>query len=634
VSGISGIVRLNGRNVSVGEVRKLTDRMQYRGPDGISIWTKGRVGLGHCLMRTTEEAVDECQPLPNDEENIVLVFDGWLQNWQELRANLRTRGVRLKGTTDSELVLRAYEHWGHGCVAHLDGDFAFAIWDERAREMFCARDRIGMRPFHYHWSRESGLLFASDENALLGHPDVNRTLDEGRIADAIVGELEAFDLSSTFHKDIRRLPPAHTLIATPQRVTISRYWQYEPTSLLKLKSDADYSEALRGVLDEALLCRMRGSSTTQFMVSGGLDSSTSAALARHHSLPHGNPIRTVSAIGPDMQGCIETRCARAFAELPGVEPRFAALDSLETLLPDLINLSLSPLSPFDNHNALLRAVYLTARQSGARAVVDGVGGDLVLNDGGFLSYLLQKGRLITALRESSAAYQFWGRGAKANQRLYDAAKATYIPSWSRPWIRAIKRYAGKEQRGWTDSLIDPSFAVAVRLDERLAHGRRRVEHPAGSSARRAQALFHIHNVAARERYEREAARIGIEPRDPYLDLRVIEFCLSLPVELIVRNGWTKFILRHAMEDRLPDVIRWRKGRKHLGWEFSRTVMAASREALSETFEKQFSSVTPYVRRAAVERLFHDFRRGAELTKQQMADFYNIALLARFISARS
>jgi asparagine synthase (glutamine-hydrolysing) len=144
----------------------------------------------------------------------------------------------------------------------------------------------------------------------------------------------------------------------------------------------------------------------------------------------------------------------------------------------------------------------------------------------------------------------------------------------------------------------------------------------------------MHNVAARERYEREAARIGIEPRDPYLDVRVINFCLSLPVELIVRNGWTKFILRDAMADRLPDVIRWRKGRKHLGWEFSRTVMAASRFALSEAFESDFRLVAPYLRTGAVRQLFHDFRGGAELTKQQAADFYNIALLARFVSARS
>jgi asparagine synthetase B (glutamine-hydrolysing) len=143
----------------------------------------------------------------------------------------------------------------------------------------------------------------------------------------------------------------------------------------------------------------------------------------------------------------------------------------------------------------------------------------------------------------------------------------------------------------------------------------------------------MHNVAARERYEREAARIGIEPRDPFLDVRVIEHCLTLPVELMVRSGWTKFILRDAMENRLPDVIRWRKGRKHLGWDFTRTVVRTFKDMVAEQFEEDCATVAPYVRMEPVQQLLCDFRRGAGLQKQQEDDFYKIVQLARFISAR-
>jgi asparagine synthase (glutamine-hydrolysing) len=492
-----------------------------------------------------------------------------------------------------------------------------------------------MRPFHYHRSRTHGFMFASDEGALLGHPHVPRTLDEGRIADAIFGELEAYDLTSTFHTEILRLPPAHTLIATGGRLTLARYWKHEPQPPLRLKSDEAYRDSFREVLNEAVSCRMRGGATTTFMVSGGLDSSSSAALARERLQTEGKLLQTVSAVSGDRDSCIETRCARAFGYLPGVSPRFAELDNLGPILPELVALYSAPLSPFDRHNALLRAVYLTARKNGARAVIDGVGGDLVLSDGGYLAYLLQNGRLTTAWREARAAYQFWGRGANAYQRLYGAAKSAFVPSWSRPWIRQIKRLTNNGREDWQGSLIDPAFAAGVCLDERLMQGRQQsgMTAPPGSSARRAGSVFRIHNVAARERYEREAARIGIEPRDPFLDVRVIEHCLTLPVELMVRSGWTKFILRDAMVDRLPDVIRWRKGRKHLGWDFTKTVVRTSKEMVAELFEKDCAAVTPYVRMEPVQQLLCDFRRGAGLQKQQEDDFYKISQLARFISTR-
>ena len=160
MSGIAGIIHFDGAPVEPGQVEKMTSAMAYRGPDGINHWIKGSVALGQCLLRTTPESLEETQPLTNEDESLVLVLDGRVDNWEELRSELLGSGAALRNRSDAELVLRAYQTWGPDCLRHIEGDFALVIWDARRRAAFCARDRMGNKPFHYHWSGCS-LVFAS-----------------------------------------------------------------------------------------------------------------------------------------------------------------------------------------------------------------------------------------------------------------------------------------------------------------------------------------------------------------------------------------------------------------------------------------------------------------------------------------
>lgn len=169
MSGIAGIVRFDGAPVEPGLIESMTAAIAHRGPDGIAHWTRGPVALGHCMLRTTPESLEETQPLANEDGSLVLVMDGRVDNWEELRAELLRRGAVLRTRADAELVLRAYEAWGRDCVAHLDGDFALAIWDARHRRLFCARDRLGHKPFHYHWDGAT-LAFASELHPILALP--------------------------------------------------------------------------------------------------------------------------------------------------------------------------------------------------------------------------------------------------------------------------------------------------------------------------------------------------------------------------------------------------------------------------------------------------------------------------------
>ena len=175
MSGIAGIIHYHGAPVEPGLVEKMTNAMAYRGPDGINHWVKGSVALGQCMLRTTPESLEENQPLTNEDKSLVMVMDGRVDNWEELRRELLGRGAILRNRSDAELVLRAYETWGRECLVRIDGDFALSIWDARRQIVFCARDRIGNKPFHYHWNGNT-LAFASDLHPILALPWWHRYL--------------------------------------------------------------------------------------------------------------------------------------------------------------------------------------------------------------------------------------------------------------------------------------------------------------------------------------------------------------------------------------------------------------------------------------------------------------------------
>ena len=210
MSGIAGIIHVDGEPVEPGLIEKMTSAMSHRGPDGIRHWVKGAVALGHCMLQTTPESLAEVQPLGNEDESLVLVMDGRLDNWEELRRELQSRGVALRNRSDAELVLRAYETWGPDCLSHIDGDFALVVWDSRRRAAFCARDRLGNKPFAYHWNGKT-LTFSSEVHAILRLPWVAREPNEGLLAEFLAFDWQTRD--ETFWKGVMRLPAAHRMEA-------------------------------------------------------------------------------------------------------------------------------------------------------------------------------------------------------------------------------------------------------------------------------------------------------------------------------------------------------------------------------------------------------------------------------------
>ena len=213
MSGIAAALRFDGGPALSGLVETMTAAMDFRGPDGIHHWTDGAAAIGQCLLCTTAESLAETLPLVGEDSRLALVMDGRLDNWEELRGELLAKGVRLRGRTDSELVLRAYETWGADCAARLDGDFVFVIWDQQRREAFCVRDQTGAKPLHYHWNGQR-LLIASDLHAIYAAAPEARAPNEGMLAEILAGEWYARD--ETLWRGIMKLTPAHQMRGATQ----------------------------------------------------------------------------------------------------------------------------------------------------------------------------------------------------------------------------------------------------------------------------------------------------------------------------------------------------------------------------------------------------------------------------------
>jgi asparagine synthase (glutamine-hydrolysing) len=633
MSGICGIVRFNNDPRGLDEVTRMTATMSHRGPDGIAHWRDQHVSLGHCLLKTTEEAEDEAQPLSNGDGSVVLVLDGTLWNAPELRTELLRSGAHLRSRADSELVLRAYETWGKSILSNIDGDFALAIYDRQKRKVLCARDRIGMRPLHYHASGW-GFCFASDPEALLSLSFVPRRINEARIADAIVGVLEGYDLTSSFWLDVHRLPPAHSLefeSGTPQ---IKRYWEFQARPILRLKSDAEYEEGFRCVMKDAVRRRLRGVNTTGSMLSGGVDSSTVTAFARRLREEAGTgPHPTFSAVGPDPTTCGETRAILESAEMGGLTPYFIDYTALGDFKEELVKLTLNPPTLFDCHMTLIRSVYLLAHRAGMRAILDGVAGDNVLSDGGLVPYLIRRGRLIAAYRES---LEIMGRPRPDGGRLFLRSLRTALaPDFVREarLTTTIQRIDGSER--CADCFINPDFAQRVGLPERFRQRflqERRPFRP-GSPAYRASSFLSSIIVVARERYEREASRLHIEPRDAFLDRDVISFCTALPPDQVSRNSWAKSVLRRAMRDEIPASVLWKNQRTQLGPEFTETVISAVRSFGSLITDHELELISGFVDADVVRTRLNAARGSRELPQIELHRLFKLFFLSRSAAFR-
>ena len=538
MSGIVGIFQQDGAPIEPALLQSLVDFLAYRGPDAQDSWMETSICLGHTLLRTTKESLAERQPA-GLEGRYWITADARLDGRTDLLAalDLAESGIG-HSLPDSELILRAYAKWGSACVEHLRGEFSFAIWDAPAKQLFCARDQFGIKPFYYA-NVGSVLAFSNTLNCIRRHPAVSGRLNDLAIADFLLFDMIQEPAATSF-ADIQRLPPAHTLVCGRDGISLRRYWVLPVNAPIHHKRPMECVEQFRELLDQAVADRLRTTSVGVLM-SGGLDSPTVAVSAQRTLARSGsaNGLCAYTEVFDSLIPHEERRYAQLVAEALKVPIEFEVIDGIglwkhrnheDNCWPEPEH---SPDS--DGGRAQLRKIAVRSR-----IALTGFGADPALSC--LLSihflHLLKKRQLGRALAGAVRYLTAEGRFSRLYLRtrwrrwFSSQGQAPHYPGWLN---RDLEKRLGLRER-W-DALSRASTSnAAVRP---VAY----------------EAMVDPMWPALFEGYDPGVTRVPVEVRHPFFDLRLVDFLLALP-----DLPWCsdKELLREAGRGILPDAVRLRR----------------------------------------------------------------------------
>jgi len=605
MKALGGFLHLDGQRAAAADLSALNQALVYQparfGPDSdlsrSDAQVSGPLALGATRWGRTPDALIEPQLWTHQDTGCAAVVDARLSNRAELCRQLAAHDQ----ASNAELVLLAWLRWSEACIEELRGDFAFAIHDPRSQVLFCGRDHVGVKPLYYCHLPGKLFAFASRASALLALPGVPKDLDHGRIADTLVNPLELASKTCSMYRAVQRLEPAHVLSLAPSGLRLRRYWRPEPGLVSPVPSDdRAWIEAFTGVMETAVASHLQGPGNVGCMLSGGLDSSSLAVIARDQLANAGRGALTTFSSVDTAPSCAETAAIRAVLAQGGFNPTQVGPDEVRALADELRAAIYASEEPFDFQMTLIHAQYLLAARAGMVAVLDGIDADLLLGYGSTLARQLRHGHWLSAWRNA--------RGIQANfgipawKPLLSSSRSALTPDW----LRQAKRHLYQDSQhgeALKDSLIAPDFARAVCLPDRFQDPRQwsapRLAHSAPEEA--ADMLAGAITLSGFERYHRVAAWHGVEPRHPFNDRAVMELCINLPDRQRMRDGWTKYILRAAMQGRLPDGVCWRKGKEHLGWNITRQVLGTGPSPLQDLADRR-ALVAPYLSKPKLDAL--------------------------------
>jgi asparagine synthase (glutamine-hydrolysing) len=370
------------------------------------------------------------------------------------------------------------------------------------------------------------------------------------------------------------------------------------------------------------------------MLSGGMDSGSIVAVASKLLKEKGlGPLPTFSAVGPNPATCIETRTVHAALAMDGLNPHLVNRKDLNELLPELVELNWALDEPFDNHMTLVRAIYLAAHRNKVKAVLDGIDADTILSEGSHIVRLLRRGKWLAAYREARGQETFWDGAYPAGQELFRSACRAFVPGPVLQLRRTLRNRSLQNRqlkKNIQESIISQKFADQVHLGERLQtlQMHRLSEHHSQPGQESATIMNHPGLTVGLERYNRVASALAIEPRHPFLDRRMVEFCMALPCAQKLNQGWPKAILRRSMAGRLPDGVRWRRGKEHLGWAFTTGLMETMQDKIQLAIKSNIDTLFPYLDKDRLNHACKSYFDGND--PDQAGKIYEAAHLALWL----
>jgi asparagine synthase (glutamine-hydrolysing) len=545
-------------------LRSMCDRMVHRGPDSEGYLMDDGIALGMRRLAIIDLVTGE-QPTFNEDHSIAVILNGEIYNYRELRADLEARGHRFRSASDTEVLPHLYEEYGREMVQHLNGMFAFALWDDKRRSLFIARDRFGEKPLY--WGVFDGtLLFASEPKVLLVHPLVRPDLNLDALRQYLSFDYVPAPLS--IYQGISKLPAGHTLTLENGEVKVDRYWQLSYQTHRPAPSVDEASEILRELLADSVRLRLVSDVPLGVLLSGGIDSSMVAALAVRAA---GSETVKTFSIGFAESSFDESQYARRVAKFLGTdhhEERFAA-SLAANLVADIGAWMDEPMS-----DPSLVPTYLLSRFTRKHVTValGGDGGDEI-----FAGYPMYFGHRMARAYLRVPPFVRRGLIETTVNLLPVKTKNLSLDYRARRFITASNYDEVARHHVWFGSFTprDQELLLTDEVkrssDADIYRDARRIftECDSDDLTERAQCLdTHLYLAEGiLTKVDRASMAVSLEVRAPYLDARVAEFAASLPSRYKLHGYTSKYILKRAAKGLVPPFV-WRRGKKGFGVPFA------------------------------------------------------------------
>jgi asparagine synthase (glutamine-hydrolysing) len=607
------VVSYDGSPVDVGLVRAMAAAAPHRAVHGARDWSGAGATFVHQSLQVTPEDRHDRQPIVR--AGLVCVADVRLDNRDELLPTLAARGLVVgdpPSIPDVELVLGAYRCWGRACPDRLLGDFAFVVWDTRSRQLFAARDPMGMRPLYLRVEPRRRVLFATEAHQLHTVPDVPREIDELSLAANLAGPYVPPD--RTFHRGIEQLPAAHACVVDGDVRRTWRYWRPDPRP--RRVTDADAAEGYREVLRAAVRARLRSVLPVGVSLSGGLDSCSVTATA-------GSIRRTEGAIAPGLHAY-----QWAFEELEGADERVVSEELVRSY--DIQGHAVPgddcwPLCDVDDdgphqddpyrwpYEALFDRTRASARGDGVALLMTAARGDEVTGDWPFDELgLLRRGRVLAAVSDLRQLAD------DEHTSVLDAViRRSLRPSLAHRWpllSRPLRPQRNPTPPAPWPPWVPDQLARRVALDDVIAEATTVPSFDGLGRSLRYGRITSTQSVRLATHAGRGAARQGLATADPFADRRLVEYVLSLPAWQVQRRTAPKQLARDAMRGVLPEPVR-RGARKNLPTSlFERGLRQLGTEAARRLLTDSVAEAHGWLDAAAARADYEDYRRSGVMER--------------------
>jgi asparagine synthase (glutamine-hydrolysing) len=607
--GICGIFDRSGQSIDPDLLNKMTTIIRHRGPDGEGRLVDGQVGLGHRRLSIID-VEGGAQPIGNEDGSLQIVFNGEIYNFVELRKELETAGHQFKTRSDTEVIVHAYEQWGKECVRRFNGMFSFALWDSRRRELFLARDHLGIKPLYYA-EVKGRVLFASEIKSLLQDPGCPREVDVDALTEMFT--FRYVPSPKTLFKGIRKLPPGHRMTISARGIEVERFWDWVPR-LREKYAEAALIEEYQALLEDAVRLQLRSDVPLGLFLSSGIDSGVLLAIMSKYS---SGPVQAFTIGFEGGEKTNEVEDAKVLAKMFGADHHFMMV------------------APED---------YLKYYENYLWDLEEPVG-----NETAAAFYFVSK---ITSEKVKVA---LTGQGADEPWAGYDRHIGAKLSAWysrlpdmvTGPIAGLVTRMPGRFERlkRGALSLSEPDMLTrfakvysffSAEMKEQLFKGL--LKDQIGEDAYRPrQALRRLQGdvqhldpvtqmlyIDTRANLPDDLLMVGdktsmansLEARVPFLDYRLVEFIESLPANLRLKGFTGKYLHKKAVEKWLPKEIVYRK-KKGFANPIEHWFRTRMRSVVEEFLLSADSATALYFDQGYIRKMLEQDREGKDQLRRHI-----------------